>query len=71
MAGRWAQTLLSLMLTLALHGGGLCVDVVLTGIRFDARAAGGAAGQTGAAFAAGWVHIQVVTDIRLSVTLFL
>lgn len=40
-------------------------------VSFNSRAAGGVSGQTRAALAAGGVQVQVITDVRLSVTLFL
>lgn len=58
-------------MTLLLHGGHLWGDAVLAGVRFDPRAAGGVPGQTRAALTAGGVHVQVITDVGLSVTLFI
>lgn len=67
----WAQPLFYWLVTVLLHGGDLCGNAVLSGISFDSRAAGGVSGQTGAALATMRVQVQVITDVRLSVTLFL
>lgn len=69
--GCWAETLLCLPLTFLLHGGHLCGDAVLAGVGFNSRAAGGVSGQTRAALTAWGVQVQVITDVGLSVTLFL
>lgn len=44
---------------------------MLAGVGFDSRTAGGVARQAGAALGALVVHVQVVTDVRFSVSLFL
>lgn len=67
----WDETLLSVLLTLLLQGGHVCRDAVLTSISFNARAAGWMSWQTRAALAAVRVQVQVVTDVRFSVALFL
>lgn len=70
-ADHWAGTFLSLPLAVFLHRGHLCGDAVLPGIGFNSGTAGGVSGQAGAALGALVVHVQVVADVRLSVTLFL
>lgn len=70
-AGYWAETSLCLPLTFLLHGGHLCGDAVLAGVSFNSRAAGGVSRQTRAALAAWGVQVQVITDVRLSVALFI
>lgn len=44
---------------------------MLPPVSFDSGTAGGVSGQTGAALAAGGIQVQVITDVRLSVTFFL
>lgn len=69
-AATWAETLLHLQLPILLQRGNLSGDAVLAGICFDSRAASRVSGQTRAALTAWGVQVQVITDVRLSVTLF-
>lgn len=71
MARCGAETLLCLLQYFLLHGGYLSGDAVLAGVSFNAGAAGGETGQTWAALTALGVHVQVITNVGLSVTLFL